>query len=331
MKLIWCLLILVLLPLDLRGEQLESLGSETLLARGRRLLAQGERLDSAMMCLSVVARRYYRNPNDTALHAQAVSAMKQIADLHLTYFYNYGKAYDYLATAIAVAEEDNMRTELPRLYVSMASLWANNRMMLNKGEKQVAECLKRAWEVAQQDDNAYALLGIGLNMAIMSHGMSSQPFESELRWLAQQPPARKGAKDYPYARNFVKGTLELGAGRYQEAERLFRDALTLADNEGEYRDRYRLYAIIGIADAMEGRHDHRQAINEHVQGGFRQLLLDYRIREACRRLGDNDTFGNLTVEGIANSVGIASRSTFSLSFKRLTGLTPAEYRRAALR
>lgn len=250
----------MLLPAVTRAEQLENLDSKTLLARGQRLLGQGERLDSAMMCLSVVARRYYKNPNDTSLHATAVIAMKNIADLHLTYFYNYGKAYDYLATAIAVAEEDNMRALLPRLYVSMASLWANNRVMLNKGEKQVAECLKRAWEVAQQDGNSYALLGIGLNMAIMSHGMSSQPFDKELSWLSEQPPVANGARDYPYARSFVKGTLKLNAGQYQEAEHLFREAMALADTEGEYRDRYRLYAVIGIADAMEGRRQHRQAI-----------------------------------------------------------------------
>lgn len=72
-----------------------------------------------------------------------------------------------------------------------------------------------------------------------------------------------------------------------------------------------------------------QVINERYEGGFAQLLADYRIREACRRLQDKAAYGNQTVEAIAQSVGIMSRSTFSHIFKRMTGLTPAAYRREA--
>lgn len=114
------------------------------------------------------------------------------------------------------------------------------------------------------------------------------------------------------------------------SKRLYEELLHILDTHQEiYSTGFTLDCLAELSHTR--RNYVSQAINEHVQGGFRQLLLDYRIREACRRLADKDAYGNLTVEGIANSVGIASRSTFSLSFKRVTGLTPAEYRRAAMR
>ena len=72
-----------------------------------------------------------------------------------------------------------------------------------------------------------------------------------------------------------------------------------------------------------------QVINEKYQKGFAQLLSDYRIREACRRLANAADYGNLTIEGIGMSVGIRSRSNFVANFKRITGLTPSEYRKIA--
>ena len=73
-----------------------------------------------------------------------------------------------------------------------------------------------------------------------------------------------------------------------------------------------------------------QVINEKLGKTFYVLLSEYRIREACHRLDDSEHYGNYTIEGIANSVGFKSRSNFVSTFKRLTGLTPSEYRKQAL-
>ncbi|MGN1172925.1 MAG: helix-turn-helix domain-containing protein, partial [Muribaculaceae bacterium] len=73
-----------------------------------------------------------------------------------------------------------------------------------------------------------------------------------------------------------------------------------------------------------------QVINESIGKSFYTLLSEYRIREACHRLDDKEEYGNYTIEGIANSVGFKSRSNFVSTFKRLTGLTPSEYRKQAM-
>lgn len=72
-----------------------------------------------------------------------------------------------------------------------------------------------------------------------------------------------------------------------------------------------------------------QVINEKTGKNFHQLLNEYRINEACRRLRDKAQYGNYTVEAIASSVGIKSRSNFSVTFKKITGLSPSEYQKLA--
>ncbi len=70
-------------------------------------------------------------------------------------------------------------------------------------------------------------------------------------------------------------------------------------------------------------------INEVEGKNFNALLGEFRVREACRRLGDTEKYGHLTIEAISSSVGFKSRTNFVAIFKRVTGLTPSEYQRTA--
>ena len=72
-----------------------------------------------------------------------------------------------------------------------------------------------------------------------------------------------------------------------------------------------------------------QTVNEQLGKNFNQVLNEYRIKEACRRLNDQATHGNYTIEAIGESVGYGSRSTFVTQFKSLTGLTPSEFQNQA--
>ena len=72
-----------------------------------------------------------------------------------------------------------------------------------------------------------------------------------------------------------------------------------------------------------------QMVNEQLGKNFNQVLNEYRIKEACRRLNDQATYGNYTIEAIGESVGYGSRSTFVTQFKSLTGLTPSEFQNQA--
>ena len=73
-----------------------------------------------------------------------------------------------------------------------------------------------------------------------------------------------------------------------------------------------------------------QVVNETLGRNFKTLLNECRIREACVRLIDTDTYGQYTIEHIADSVGFNSRSNFSVTFKKITGLTPAQFQKNAI-
>ena len=70
-------------------------------------------------------------------------------------------------------------------------------------------------------------------------------------------------------------------------------------------------------------------LNDQLHLTFRDLLNQYRVREACKRLSDSDNYGHFTIEAISQSVGYKSRTSLITAFKKETGLTPSEYQRLA--
>lgn len=72
------------------------------------------------------------------------------------------------------------------------------------------------------------------------------------------------------------------------------------------------------------------ALNEIFSKNFYELLNEYRVREACRRLSNREQYGHLTIEAISQSVGYKSRTSLVNAFKKTTGLTPSEYQKLAV-
>lgn len=72
-----------------------------------------------------------------------------------------------------------------------------------------------------------------------------------------------------------------------------------------------------------------QVLNERMQTSFTQLLNERRVSVARRRFVDFENYGHLTIEAIVAELGFRSRSTFSKTFKRITGLSPSEFQRMA--
>lgn len=68
-------------------------------------------------------------------------------------------------------------------------------------------------------------------------------------------------------------------------------------------------------------------INSTYNKNFKTLLNEYRIRETCKRLVDTGNYGNITIQGIFQSVGYTNATSFNRSFKKVTGMTPTEYLR----
>lgn len=107
----------------------------------------------------------------------------------------------------------------------------------------------------------------------------------------------------------------------------------------EYADRLMVYmeskqpylrrdlTIQDVADDLEiPVHHLTQTINEFLEKNFYTLVNEYRVEEVKKRLLD-PKYGHLTVLAIAHDAGFNSKSSFNMTFKKMTGLTPSEYKR----
>lgn len=62
---------------------------------------------------------------------------------------------------------------------------------------------------------------------------------------------------------------------------------------------------------------------------FKTILNECRVREACIRLGDTERYGNITIQGIYESLGYRSASSFNRAFRLVTGMSPSAFLKQA--
>lgn len=68
-------------------------------------------------------------------------------------------------------------------------------------------------------------------------------------------------------------------------------------------------------------------INDTYGKNFKTLLNEYRIREACKRLSDQQHYGNMTIQAIYEELGYNSAASFIQAFKKVNGMTPSVYQK----
>ncbi len=113
-------------------------------------------------------------------------------------------------------------------------------------------------------------------------------------------------------------------------EALWQRILTIMDNLDELcSPEFGLIRLTALAESNTTYVS--QTVKAATGKNVPAFINEYRIREACRRLLDNDQYGNLTLQALGESVGFTSQSTFNRAFKQSTGLTPAIYRRLSNR
>lgn len=80
-----------------------------------------------------------------------------------------------------------------------------------------------------------------------------------------------------------------------------------------------------LADELEVSTNHlSQVINEKMELNFFAFVNEYRIEEFKERIGQGDHY-NYSLIGVALNCGFSSKSSFYTIFKKVTGITPAEY------
>jgi len=110
----------------------------------------------------------------------------------------------------------------------------------------------------------------------------------------------------------------------QRDAQLIERILDIMDNTTAYCDPNfgvtQLTALVGSNISYVPR-----AVRARLGKSVPQLINEYRIGEACRRMLDKEHYGNYTLQAIAQSVGFKSQNNFIAMFKRVTGVTPSLY------
>lgn len=82
------------------------------------------------------------------------------------------------------------------------------------------------------------------------------------------------------------------------------------------------------AKANLSTHHLSQLLNERLGKNFFDFVNEYRIAEVKRKLRD-PAFAHLKIEELAYGCGFNSKSAFNTAFRKFTGITPSEFRKAA--
>jgi AraC-like DNA-binding protein len=86
-------------------------------------------------------------------------------------------------------------------------------------------------------------------------------------------------------------------------------------------------SIYQLAEMVQlSKHHLSQIINEKTGKNFFDFINEYRVQEVKLKLADAAQ-NNLTVLALAYEAGFNSKATFNSVFKKMTGLTPSEYKK----
>ena len=111
----------------------------------------------------------------------------------------------------------------------------------------------------------------------------------------------------------------------KEKEEIYADKITQYMNTAKpYLDAD--LTLPGLAIMLQiPPHHLSRVINEKFGINFFDFINQYRIEEVKSKIV-NPEFDNLTLLGIAFDCGFNTKSAFNRVFKKMTGLTPSEYK-----
>jgi len=114
----------------------------------------------------------------------------------------------------------------------------------------------------------------------------------------------------------------------EEQQRITQNIIELVEKEKIFHNSK--LSVYDLAEILKTNKTYISvSINNVLKKNFRQFINEYRIDEAKKLLVD-PKFDHISIEGIAQTVGFISKSTFNVTFKKQAGVIPSDYRKAKL-
>lgn len=211
-------------------DQLSSLTDRQLLDKGYAFLCH-ERMDSALICYTMVVNRYYDESSSDQSADHATVAMENLGNIYMTRFFDYRKAYEYLIQAQRLAEHSGSHHHLAYIYLSLCNVWKMSMLTSGKQHDRYVATLRKAfhsaWLSGDADIAATSLVAL-CDEAV--HTSSALDVSTEVKqYLKMKKP--RGAQLVRYTERFATATLHAQAHRYTEAAKAFGESASMVDTD----------------------------------------------------------------------------------------------------
>lgn len=277
-----CLLLALLLPGMARsagGTRLSSRSNAELIRRAKDYIEADTMLDRAVEALGVVTSRYYADPENKVARRAAIEAFTQLAGIYSYRIFDFGKAYDNVATARLIAEEEKDHYNLAHILSVMANLYVMSGNDDDKTRVTIDSLTRISLYHALRGNNEDVIARHAVNFSISR--LQNKDW-GEFRKHVDSIRHHKYSKGsvYPFiARDILGGMDAYFAGDYTKAERLLTAAYRRVPDR-QYTERYR-YGILYLLQYVYDRDGNFTAEERNLRQRLKMStdlrLDDYRM------------------------------------------------------
>lgn len=177
----------------------------------------------------------------------------------------------------------------------------------------IAVMLYRRWRKTQENNRQLYQRTQDLLAADEEHRQLILDYEAHLKQLSEKPVDTPKYRKHPVSEE-------------ENSELLHRILYIMETSEEIFSNDFSLDRLTELVDGRTSNYV-SQAINQLYHRTFNDMVNEFRIREACRRMNDPEQYGHLSYDFLAQGLGFKSYPNFVRNFKKFTGLNPSEYQK----
>ena len=148
----------------------DQLSSQELMQKGDYYYGQANQSDSALICYSIVANRYYTTSKHDTFQLQLASkAMNQLGILYSHYYHDYQKAHQYLLMAQEIAQKNDFRKLKVSILVNLANIYLLNSAMHETINQNTFDFHREAYFAAIAEKYWQAIIPATFNYAVLGN------------------------------------------------------------------------------------------------------------------------------------------------------------------
>ena len=185
---------------------------------GERYGLDPEYTDSALVCFSVVANRYYeRNLTEPEIE-KSIWAMNKLGYLFKYNHFDYEKSYGFLTTALEISRKHGVKRYLPYIHQNLAAYYQLEKRNGHDAENRLKmmDCYKQAFFEADSLCDYKAMTSIFINLVNFASEADLQKYILPAQTRFLRIPQEPQVEMYRFAKALYDGTLCL---RHDEPEK----------------------------------------------------------------------------------------------------------------